>query len=136
MAATRSSRPKKKEEHSIPVKIVAGSSPRPSSPPLEIATPKPVAKKVPTKPVAQPISEQQRRQTLRWVVGIGALVILGGWIATVKYEVAGSHSQSNILSEIIHSFKALNLNKTSTPSPKQKEVQQYQQQVFPQFTNQ
>lgn len=72
---------------------------------------------------------------MRWSVTIGIVVILIGWLATVRYELIGASRGGNLISDIIHSFRSLKFPSTPKPSAKEQEVQQYQQEVFPQFSN-
>ena len=56
--------------------------------------------------------------------------------ATIGATPGEDGSLRNIITDIFHSFRNLNLSQTkSQPSPKQQEVQKYEQQVFPQFSN-
>lgn len=120
------------------VKVVPKSEVHPIAPPITLAKPAPASKpkqpQAPISPTHQVAPEEQRRRTMRWVVGLAAVIIIGGWLSIVRYEVSTHGSTGNILSDIFRSFKSLKLG-GAKPSPQELEIQQYQQQVFPQFSN-
>ncbi len=127
--------PRKQQERIVAVKVVA-STPRQRIEPSvvrPVAPAKPIIEK-PKAPTRPALGLQQRQRIMWWTVGIGATVIVSVWLLTVRYELQPSHSSSNFISDIFHSIRNLNLGPSNTTSPKQEEVQKYEQQVFPQFS--
>lgn len=129
---------KQSREQSIRVKVVPSiGSVRPPVPTTPTVRPQAVNAK-PKKPVQQKpavMPEAQRRRVMWWTVGVGAVIIVGGWLATVKYEVQSTGGKSSFIGDVIHTLRSFSLGGTK-PTPKQQEIKQYEQQVFPQFTNQ
>jgi hypothetical protein len=79
---------------------------------------------------------RHRQRVMAWIVGVGVVGIVGAWLLIVRYEIQPG-SGGNILTDIVGSIKNFNFTPTKTAPPKQQEeIQKYQEQVFPQFTNQ
>jgi hypothetical protein len=126
----------------IPVKVIPDTA-RPLDEAVPVPPP-PAPKKAPVKKTPSlasrlnqstaAMSEAHRRRMMRWIVISGAVVIVGGWLSILRFEIQDT-SKNNILSTLVHSITSFHFGTNTNSSPKQEEIHQYEQQVFPQFSN-
>lgn len=127
-----------KAARSIPVRIESRSRPKK----------KPVAQPVPAAPAAkpepapdkvsmlrQPVHElpTKHRQRLMWgMVAIGLFVVVLGWAMTLGYELRNPNREFSLFRDLANVFRSYQLTNPQT-STQDQEIQQLQDQVFPQF---
>ncbi len=137
-----------KREKSIPVKITIDPRPAPTTlPPVQLtAQPKfpkknqllPKEKKQPnriTAAVKKPVhewSEEKRRKLMWWLVSGSMIMIIIGWLAVIQFEIP-SKNTSTFFTEAKNLFKNFHVPGTPKKSAAEKEIQQLDNQVFPQF---
>ncbi len=135
--------PKRKSEQSIKVRVVPTTQKisRPVvAPPEPVKAIKPPETKPEVKKSISPAplvaSEVQRRRVMWWAVGVGAFLILGGWLTTIKYEVEATGQKNTFFTDFVHAIRSFSLSGPEKKSaPQNPEIQKYEQQVFPQFSN-
>lgn len=152
---------KSKPNESVPIKVVVERSTRSPKPPAPIrpAPVAPVARRrraparkpvaAPKAPAIRPIAPEpiptrphvrlehlpieQRRRWMWAFVAVGMFVAVALWGLSLGAELNQTNQRKNIFSEISSLFRSFRF-KTETPaSPKQEEIRQLEDQVFPQF---
>lgn len=138
-----------KRERVIPVKVTVDPRPAPTSlPPLPtqaLTSTKPLSKSVagakaamakPVQAMRLPVHEwpiERRRKLMWWLVGGGMTVIIIGWATLARYEFSSGPNRPNLFNDVGRLLRTIHFPTVDMPTPAQQEIDDLDQQVFPQF---
>lgn len=99
-----------------------------------VVVPRPAAKKTAERRTPVHAWPLEKRQRLMWLlVGGGAFVMVIGWLAVIRLELAAGSSGPDIITDVVKVIKSIRWPGQTPATPAEQEIRRLDQQIFPQF---